>query len=239
MNKQLIIFCLPLSDLKNDEDTILEPHNSMEQYEHFDNNEIVENTPQIWYGKENIITNNTIYERKISNTMIQYSYENVHKQWPIKTSYLCFWCCHKFDNRPHFIPKKYEKDIFHVYGNFCSFNCALAFINAQKKQHSMDAELLHFLYRKIYNSNIEIKPAPPKEILIDFGGNVTIEEFRSNFNNNLEYDIIYPPIISMISQISESTKLKSINTIQEIKHKPIQIKLFEKPKKMVQRKLFS
>lgn len=238
----MIIFCLPITDIDlQPDDQQLVGYNGVEQYENFNETSIVQDHNQhVWYGKDNIITNNTIYERRISNTMVQYSYENVHKQWPTKTSYKCFWCCHSFDTRPYFIPTKYQEPIFHVYGNFCSFNCALAYNNdRQDSNWTYNAELMHFLYRKIYDNNDEIKVAPKREVLEDFGGNISIEEFRSNFINNKEYTVLYPPVISMISQISESIKLKSASSLHEIKCKPIQKQLFKKSKKMVQRKLFS
>jgi hypothetical protein len=241
MNNQLIIFCLPISDQENEDQSQLMEYNSIDQYENFNNVASSSSDPQnVWYGKDNIITNNNIYERKLSNTMIQFSYENTHKQWPTKTAYKCYWCCHSFDTRPYFIPTKYQDSIFHVYGNFCSFNCALAYNNdRQESNWTFNAELLHFLYRKIYGTNDEIKIAPPREVLEDFGGNISIDEFRNNFSNNKEYAVLHPPVISMISQISESIKLKSASTLHEIKCKPIQKQLFKKSKKMVQRKLFS
>jgi len=242
-SNQLIIFCLPLPPPDQDTETYtVSEYNSIEPYQNYLSGEPDNPVENIWYGKDNIITNNIVYERRISNTMIQYSYENVHRQWPIKTSYLCYWCCHSFDTRPFFIPTKYDSvnKIFHCYGNFCSFNCALSYNNDTKTGNwTQNSELLHFLHRRIYNVNVSIKPAPPKESLNVFGGNLTIEEFRNNFTNDTLYDVIYPPIISMISQISESTKLKSISEVSGIKCKTIQKQLFKKPKKMVQRKLFS
>lgn len=242
MNK--IVFCLPISDNQNENLDETVEYNSIDTYSGYESTPGTSTVPieTVWHGKDNIVSNDSIYERKVSNTMIQYSYENVHKQWPSSTSYHCYHCCHPFDNRPHFIPINYDKqnEIFHVYGNFCSFNCALSFNNDTRKGNwTKNAELLHFLYRTIHGVDTEIKMAPSKETLVNFGGNITIDEFRGNFANDTFYDIIYPPIVSMISQITESIKLKSVSDTTEIKYKPIQKQLFKKPKKMVQKKLFS
>jgi hypothetical protein len=240
----MVIYCLPISSSYQVSDEKLMEYNNIENeiYENFENNNNNEEIPAqtVWYGKDNIISHGNIYEQRLSNTMLQFSYENVHRQWPTKTAYKCFWCCHSFDTRPCFIPWKRVDNIFHVHGNFCSFNCAVSYNNNESSCNwSYKTELLHYLYRLIYNNKDEIKPAPSKEVLLDFGGNVSIQEFRSNFTNDVNYELIFPPIISTISQISESIKLKKIEYNNEIKCKPIQKQLFKKSKKMVQRKLFS
>jgi hypothetical protein len=38
----------------------------------------------------------------------------------------CFWCSYDFDNPPIYIPKHFIKDTYHVYGCFCSPECATA-----------------------------------------------------------------------------------------------------------------
>ena len=43
-----------------------------------------------------------------------------------KTDICCWWCCHKCDV-PLSLPEKLYDDTFHVFGCFCSFNCAAAY----------------------------------------------------------------------------------------------------------------
>ena len=44
----------------------------------------------------------------------------------------CFWCTYEFDNPPIYIPKHYIKESYHVYGCFCSPECATASFNGRK-----------------------------------------------------------------------------------------------------------
>jgi hypothetical protein len=64
--------------------------------------------------------------------------------------------------------------------------------------------LIYMMYKKTYKSYRIIKPASSWKILIDFGGPLSIEEFRENLiTNSLEYNYIKPPIISRISYIEK------------------------------------
>lgn len=77
----------------------------------------------------------------------------------------------------------YETD-----GIFCSFNCCLAFLNAKgNNKNSLyrnSKNLLLQIYNDISSSNDfnEIIPAGHWRTLIDFGGFLSIEDFRSSFN---------------------------------------------------------
>jgi hypothetical protein len=80
-----------------------------------------------------------------------------------------------------------EKNYYLVDGIFCSFNCVLAFIkeNNTNVLYKESLYLLKCLYNSLYQENIKkLTPAPHWRLLKDFGGNLTIEEFRSFFNSN-------------------------------------------------------
>lgn len=135
-------------------------------------------------------------------------------EWEKSTDIKCWWCSYNFDTIPCSIPFKYIDDKFEVFGCFCGFNCALAYINESnidKKEEKIS--LLNLLYRKIYNKNDTIVPAPKKEILTDYGGNLTIEEFRNISGlNEIAKDIVLPPIVGVKAQID------SRNIEESIKH---------------------
>ena len=102
----------------------------------------------------------------------------------------CFWCTCGFDNPSVYIPKHEIKSEYHVYGNFCSPECACAFLMKEDIDSSSKFEryqFLNYLYSKIYNYNKNIKPAPdPHYILDKFYGNLSIQEYRKlNQNDNL------------------------------------------------------
>ena len=134
-----------------------------------------------------------------------FSQHNKTKTWPTNTNIACWWCCHQFNTQPIAIPTKLENNIFHVYGCFCSYNCAMSYIFNNNNTNSWEEfTLLKLLYKKINNSNELLTCAPPKEILQMFGGTVTIEEYRQSFKTNtISYRYITPPMISIISQIIE------------------------------------
>lgn len=125
---------------------------------------------------------------------------------PNSTTIHCFWCCHKFDNKPCFLPIELNNNVFKVVGCFCSPECASAY-NFKTYSHTCWEynALLNLLYKITYkNVHIKIKSAPPKEVLNIFGGKLNINEFRSSSNYIKNHNIIYPPILSVLSKHEEN-----------------------------------
>jgi hypothetical protein len=93
-------------------------------------------------------------------------------------------------------PKKLEisnKNYYLTDGVFCSFNCCMAFIKDEKSgKNSSMYNLSEMLLLKIYseiNPSVKyplIDEAPHWRQLKKFGGDMTIEEFRTSFNK-IEY----------------------------------------------------
>lgn len=134
--------------------------------------------------------------------------------WPRYTDVRCWWCTYTFDGTPCSIPYKYEKDEFWVFGCFCTFECAMAYIIMMVKDKKWEkTSLLHLLYRCVFGRDEKIFPAPPKEILVDYGGKVTIQKFRED-NRKISYDIVIPPIVSLSPQIEEHNMQDSIDQIE-------------------------
>jgi hypothetical protein len=146
---------------------------------------------------------------------LQYYEKAIHK-----TDIHCWHCCHKFDNSPIGIPYTIKNDKYHVFGIFCSFNCALTHNKNLKEVDNkiMEQEsLIHMLYMQVYKKELsENDYAPQKETLEMFGGHLTIEEFRQN---NKIYNIIFPPLIPIIPQLEEieyiDLDLKKEETVEE------------------------
>jgi len=122
-----------------------------------------------------------------------------------KTNIACWWCTYNFDTMPCFIPEKYENNKFYVYGCFCSYNCAAAYnINMQDYKVWERYFLMKKLNNMIYNTNDEIKIAPPRETLIKFGGVLTIEKYRENNRTCIkDYRFLIPPMMPIIPMIEE------------------------------------
>lgn len=84
-----------------------------------------------------------------------------------------------------------DKSYYETDGVFCSFNCCQAWINDNK--HKSEYNDSTYLLRKIYkdmtgNTTDNIKPAPNWRLLDNYGGNLTIEDFRENF---IKFDYIF------------------------------------------------
>ena len=92
----------------------------------------------------------------------------------------------------------YETD-----GIFCSFNCCLAYINHNKRNYIYKDSLmlLSKMYYDLFNTKFNIIQAPSWRMLSEFGGNMSIEEFRKSFNK-IEYLDIGQHITNMPVQYS-------------------------------------
>lgn len=110
----------------------------------------------------------------------------------------CFWCTYSFENPPIHIPKHIIKDVYHVYGCFCSPECATAFLFNENIDNSTRFErysLLCSLYTKVFKYDKNIKPAPNPHYTLDkFCGNLSIMEYRELFNSNRLLFVINKPV---------------------------------------------
>lgn len=78
-----------------------------------------------------------------------------------------------------------DKSFYLVDGVFCSFNCCMAYIieNKHNSIYDMSEMLLLKMYNDIYpHSIIHINKAPHWRKLRQYGGDMTIDEFRASFN---------------------------------------------------------
>lgn len=122
-----------------------------------------------------------------------------------KTNIACWWCTHNFDTLPCFIPEKILNDKYHVFGCFCSYNCAAAYIFQMENSYMWDRySLLKKLYNAIQGDIGEIISAPSRLAFTKFGGTLTYEEFRKNCKTCMkEYRFIMPPMTSIVPLIEE------------------------------------
>ena len=119
---------------------------------------------------------------------------------PASTDIQCFWCTHTFEGTPYFLPVKEEKT-FHVYGNYCSPQCALGYLLYEHLDSHVRWERMSLLHR-MYKSAGRIYPAPPRESLKAYGGIYTIEEFRKIITDNrVRVDVQVPPMVSILGTL--------------------------------------
>jgi hypothetical protein len=120
----------------------------------------------------------------------------------------CFYCTCDFDNPPIYIPKYSIHDTYHVYGCFCSPECAAGHL---MKQTNVDPSskferysLLNHIYCKIYNYEKNIKPAPDPHYTLDkFYGNLSIQEYRQMLKSERLLLIVDKPLTRSLPELHE------------------------------------
>jgi len=120
---------------------------------------------------------------------------------PKSTEVHCFWCAHAFEGTPCFLPVKEESAVYHVYGNYCSPQCALAYLLYEHLDSHVRWERMALLHR-MYKCSGRLYPAPPRESLMLFGGIYTIEKFRDIIaGNKVRVDVQVPPMVSILGTL--------------------------------------
>jgi len=106
----------------------------------------------------------------------------------LKTNLRCMFCHHSFPNKPFFLPYDYNEQLkrYKVTGSFCSPNCVKAFA-VDSLTFKSKAWIVGQMYRELFGVNFNIRPSPPINTLRCYGGNLSIEEFRSTLYKNKEY----------------------------------------------------
>jgi hypothetical protein len=154
--------------------------------------------------KQDKLTKNSMKEiwEKLKQLRTNLRHNNVSDK-----SCACFWDTCQFDSPPIYIPKKIKDDKIHVYGCFCSPECALSYL----KQENLDSStmwnrysLLNIIYGEIYNYEKSIKPAPnPFYTLDKYYGNFTISEWRKLLNNDRLIMVVDKPMSKILPEIYE------------------------------------
>jgi hypothetical protein len=119
----------------------------------------------------------------------------------------CFWDTCEFDNPPVYIPKHLMNETYHVYGCFCSPECAVAHLMEENIDSSIKFEryqLINHIYSKVYNYKKNIKPAPnPFYMMEKYYGNLTIQEYRSLLQNERLYLVVDKPLTRIMPELHE------------------------------------
>lgn len=127
----------------------------------------------------------------------------------------CFWCSYEFDNPPIYIPKFFLKSAYHVYGCFCSPECATAHLMKENIDSSSKFErysLLNSIYNKVFGYTKNIKPAPdPHYLLGRFCGNLTIQEYRALLKSDRLFLVVDKPLTRILPELHEDNDEFIIN----------------------------
>ena len=229
LSEEPIILQLPIKNINPNNYSFPKPYLDNKNFKNIENIENIKsiiNNDILYNGQEkndNIINkfndlcnkyNNIVIERDtVFPIFLEFNEYNKKKEWPSSTNIDCLWCCHEFDNFPFGIPIKKIDNYYHMFGNFCSAECATAY-NFDNNS-SYDSYERYSLINLIYSTNKEIKLAGPRICLKKFGGQLSINEFRKNNNiTNKNYKLLLPPMISLIPIIEEVNILET-NTDDE------------------------
>lgn len=214
-NKKIFLLHLPINVfelLKKESNNIL--LNPPKDNEKFD---LVKNIEDNKKDENNIDIENI--KDRIINIMSEYSSSLKIKQWPTRTDIVCHWDFHNFSTVPIGIPKKFYNDRFYCYRNFCSFECAAAFLNHNKLKNNNYKEeysLLNLMYKKLFNKKSlhNISCALSRDSLKCYGGVYIIDTFRKlSKKDDLYHNIIYPPLIPIVPIIEERVINENKQTI--------------------------
>jgi len=197
----------------------------------------------------------SLYFNDIKNTSIDYNPNRIHNLsiedykkiiYNINTKFInldvdihsdCFWCTCPFETSSIHIPKNKINHDYNAYGNFCSIECAGAYLFNENINNSDKFERLMYL-NYIYNDIVKdtgVKPAPsPYYLLSKFCGNMTIDEFRNIYTTNHNIVCINKPSSLNIEFPELYTQISDDMTLNHYDAKPdkgFKIKRSTKPKK--------
>jgi hypothetical protein len=122
----------------------------------------------------------------------------------------CFFCTCDFDNTPIYIPKFQLNNLFHVYGCFCSPECACAYLMNEKNIDSTCSferyYLLNYIYGKIYDYKKNIKPAPSPFYLLDkYYGTLSIQEYRKLLKSERLLLVVDKPLVRSMPELHDDS----------------------------------
>lgn len=170
--------------------------------------------------------------RKINQLKVSFHKSDICKSIGGTQRSACFWCTCEFDSPAIYIPKTLTKDVYNVYGCFCSPECSAAFLMNENIDTSTKFEryhLLNLLYGKIYKYEKSIKIAPnPFYLLNKFYGNLTIQEYRKLFQSDQMIYVVNKPLTHILPELYEdnndfllNNKIIPTNSVNIKKNKPL------------------
>jgi hypothetical protein len=167
-----------------------------------------------------VVAPNTTGALKVVELLKDFRMKNKVAEWPATTNISCYWCCNQFTNVPYGIPVKYCNGKFHVYGCFCSLECAMAynFDTIEGIDEKLERQNLINLLARCLGFDTKLKPAPSRLALKMFGGYMDIDEFRSFCKTSKTVNVNFPPMMTLTQQVEE---INDCNVNSEYKYIPL------------------
>jgi len=157
--------------------------------------------------------------------LVEYIHTKEKHVLPSSVTTACFWCCETFDTQPCILPTACIDDVWHVYGNFCTPMCSMAYLLSELLDTHMRWEriaMLNRLYGKECNGRVY--PAPNREVLQRFGGPISAADYRELCQSQrIRVDIHMPPMVSILASMDtkpidfyETSLQNKMTTVQPI-----------------------
>lgn len=121
--------------------------------------------------------------------------ENYFQEYNSSNNKKCWNCSYNIDGEIYSYPINYFNNLFKINGNFCCYQCAARYIyeNYNDKEFFDKYYLLNFYVNIKYNKLDKIKIPYSKLRLIDYGGDLTKQEYIDS--ENITYDSYIPPTV--------------------------------------------
>lgn len=198
--------------------------NSNPSYVSTQNVNVVQNTTE----NDESIKINKVGTNKVVEILKDFEEKAKNNEWPVATKVACYWCCHRFDTPPVGLPCKYCDGKFYVTGCFCSLECASAYNVMYLRDSNMEERmnLIGMMSRCLGYTGI-VKCAPVRESLALFGGNMSIEEFRSYGSKMKSINVHFPPMVVLTQQLEE---VNDSDVTSKLKYVPLDTTRIDKYK---------
>lgn len=159
-------------------------------------------------GSECLIENNLI--NYCSNTIYNDSLHSNKQKWvflrnfeqKVEDTKCCFYDGYPIKGKDFGLPKKRKQDgTFVVWGHFCSMECIRSFIheNPLSCNQTKEQSLLALLGLKLYGVHYRVEKSQDKFLLHNYGGPLSIEEWRQENRSNRIWTIKTPSIERTVS----------------------------------------
>lgn len=157
--------------------------------------DVIDNSHKLWIERG--------YNRSSENLIVsQYDMDNI--KFIVPTSNIkCWWCTLYFPTSPIGIPYQISviknKNIYHTHGCFCSFKCANSYNYYNLTEYDkFDTETLLFkMYLESGFKMNSIGYAPRKELMIQYGGKISIDNYRDLLKSDKIIKYKLPPYKSL------------------------------------------
>jgi hypothetical protein len=147
----------------------------------------------------------------------------------------CWWCCHSFDGTSLSMPYKYDdrRNKFYTSGHFCSWSCMKSFAIDKYgvSKGGIICGNMSLMRKRLFNQLGHIKPAPNRFLLKEFGGDLSIDDFRMNQTEDVTvpekvaqepYKDVIIPFVSNTKKMDEIKNATSNNNALKLKrNKPL------------------